>query len=166
MNNETFKQKLSQVADWQIPALPNSTVADINKQRGRKTAEEKYQEEHEEVFLDIYQGINPTHPLELTQVKCQGCACEDCGNFCANGRHLEKKLYITSGHKTWREKCITCNKSKNPFTGVFDLTPSEASNVWADYLRERKGLYSTKKNKQIAEGNVVITKYPESSSIK
>lgn len=149
MDDELFKQKLSEVAEWIIPKLSKTDANEVKKRaRGRKSAEERYQEEHEEIFTELFQGVNPTHPPELVKVKCQATICPDCGCECSQGRHKEIKFYETGAKKVrnWRERCITCNKNKNPFTGKFDLTPSEAPHVWTVFLREVKGIYKTAGN--------------------
>jgi hypothetical protein len=164
MKDEEFKQKLSEVAEWRLPKLSNSEIK-IAKQKargkGRPTNEELYQDEHEEIFLEIFQGINPTYSPELVKVKIQSCVCEDCGDHCAEGRKKEKKLYETGDKRNWRERCLTCERSKNPFTGKFDMTNAQAPHVWTDFLKNRKGAYNTTKIQAIKESTVIITKYPE-----
>ncbi len=118
------------------------------KKRGRKSAEDEYMEHREELFHEEFNGVNPTYAPMLVRVKRCGITCEDCGEYCANGREKEKKLYETGGKKNshWRERCLTCNKAKNPFTGKYDLSIQQASYVWAAYLRETKGMYKTTGN--------------------
>jgi hypothetical protein len=161
MDKELFKQKLSEVAEWRIPKTITSTKdGEPKRPRGRPTAEELYQREHETVFTEMFDGVNPTYPPQLLKIKTQGCACEDCGDQCPNGRHIEKKLYDTGGKKNWRERCLTCSKSRNPFTGKFDISSSQAPFVWTDFLKNRKGVYKTKNN-QAREDAGIITFYPD-----
>jgi hypothetical protein len=182
MKDEEFKQRLSEVAEWEIPKLSLTTIKQAKqKARGRRSAEDKYQEEHEQVFAEIFDGINPTAPVQLLKVKAAACDCEDCGAHCPNGRHKEKKLYQTGvkQKKNWRERCVTCGLHQNPFTGKFELTINEASRVWTDYLRDRKGEYKSKfarakeelaikaSDPNAIEDDVsVITFYPDSRSTK
>ena len=153
MDNEEFRRKLSEVANWTIPKLSPTDIKESQQKkrgRGRPSYEEQYQDAHEEIFLEIHNGINPTHPPELKGLKCQPTTCEDCGAHCPNGRHKETKLYETgrtTKKRNWRERCVTCQKHKNPFTGQFDLTPSEAPHVWTAFLANRKGVYQTEGNK-------------------
>lgn len=153
MDNELFKQKLSQVADWKIPDTPRETSLNAKKQRGRKTNEELYQQAREEIFHTEFGGVNPTYPPMLLSVKNQATLCSDCGCDCSQGRRKEKKLYETGKDKkrNWREKCITCGLHQNPFTGKFDLTAERASHVWTQFLRETKGLYQTAGNQARGE---------------
>lgn len=166
MDKELFKKRLSEVAEWEIPKLSQTDLKESKRRaRGRKSAEERYQEEHEQVFAKLFQGVNPTAPPVLLKVKSSACVCDDCGKECPNGRHKEKKLYETGKEKkrNWRERCVTCGLSQNPFTGRFELTISEAPHVWTDYLRERKGEYKSKRSRSQLppEGHEVIRIYPE-----
>lgn len=160
MNKLEWEAKLAQVAEWEMPKLNATEKKQIAK--GRKTKEEKYQYEHEQEFMDIFQGVNPTHTPVVTKIHCQPTTCDDCGKHCPNGRHKEKKIYEANGNKHWREKCITCGLSQNPFSKKFDLTVAEASSRWANYWRDVKGVYKTPKNDIRKEDNVIITYYPES----
>jgi hypothetical protein len=134
MNDEEYQHKLSQVAEFTIPEV-NSAGNDKPLKRGRKTKEEQYQLEHEEVFLDLFDGKNPTiHPV-LTKVKIQACVCNDCGKYCAHGRHTETTKYFSS-RPHWRARCLTCGMNQNPNTGEWDLTNKDASAHWANWLRK------------------------------
>lgn len=149
MDDTEYRKKLSEVATWALPKLSATDIKEAKKRgRGRPSNEELYQEAHEEIFMDIYNGVNPTHPPELIKTKNKATVCDDCGCDCPEGRHKEIKLYETGPKKTrnWRERCITCNMNKNPFTGKFDMTASESPHVWTNYLRETKGLYKTAGN--------------------
>lgn len=166
MDNELFKQKLSEVAEWQIPKLKEWEIKEAKKSaRGKykRTEEELYQIEHEQAFLEIYGGVNPTAPAELIKLKCQGHDCESCGRYCENGQHTEKKLYEANNKKHWREKCVTCNKFKNPISGKFDLDPSVAAHKWNAFLRDTKGAYKTARNKALEETSVLIRSYPDTT---
>lgn len=135
MNDEEFKRKLSEVAEWKIPDTPRETSLNAKKKRGRKSNEDEYMELREEIFYEEFGGVNPTYPPMLLKVKCQPTTCEDCGKICENGRKKEKKLYDTNRNH-WREKCVTCGMNQNPYTGKFDLTPGQAAVQWSDWLRK------------------------------
>jgi hypothetical protein len=138
MNNEEFKRKLNEVAEWHIPKIKlNGT--ERRKLRGRLSNEDKYQDEHEQIFFEIFGGVNPTTTPEITKVRRAACTCEDCGKHCPNGREKEAKLYETNGKKHWREKCLTCKLSMNPRTGVFDLPNATAASEWNGWIRKDKG---------------------------
>lgn len=159
MNDEEFKRKLSEVAEWKLPDTPRETSLNAKKKRGRKSVEEKYQDEHEEIFMELFDGINPTYPPMLTKVKYTPSTCE-CGKFCANSCKKEAKLYQTQGKNCWRIRCVTCGMTKNPYTGEFNLSTQKASVVWHSFLRETKGTSISKGN--IAKANLSTTKYSES----
>lgn len=144
MDNEEFKRKLTEVADWKIPDTPRETSLNAKKKRGRKSHEDEYMELREEIFYEEFGGVNPTYPPMLLKLKIQSCACEDCGKVCKEGRKKEKKLY-DSNRLHWREKCVTCGMTKNPWTGAFDLDSTKAALVWAEWLRKTNPRFKSKK---------------------
>lgn len=146
MDDAEFKRRLSEVAEWKLPDTPRETSLNQKKKRGRKSAEEKYQDEHEEVFMELFEGVNPTYAPMLLKVKCQPTDCVKCGQHCPNGRQEEKKLYEANKKKHWRTRCVTCGKTENPYTGKFDLTNGNASAVWNSFVRDTKGAYKSKGN--------------------
>jgi hypothetical protein len=170
MTKDEFKQKLLEVAEWRQPKL-NASEIKISKQkargRGRPSHEEQYQDEHEEVFLDMFQGINPTHPPELVKVLIKPVDCEDCGRHCENGRQMEIKFYYEQerhvAHR--RTRCLVCNKYRDPYTGEFTLPQGPASQV---FLNWAAGEFTAKNKKpqqvkpqQPKQDPGVITKYPD-----
>lgn len=159
MTNDEFKKRLSEVAEWEIPKL-NATEIKLAKKRGRPSQEELYQDEHEQEFMAIFEGVNPTATPRLIKVKIQPCTCNDCGEHCPNGRHKEKKIYEANGNRHWRERCLTCGLSQNPFSKKFDLSVAEASSRWANYWRDVKGVYKTPNNTIRENNNAIITSYP------
>lgn len=159
MDDAEFKRRLSEVAEWKIPDTPREASLNAKKKRGRKSAEEQYQDEHEEVFLELFDGVNPTYAPMLTKVKHAVYSCE-CGRICLNGCQQEAKLYQTQGKNCWRIKCLTCGLTRDPYTGEFNLSSQKASVVWHSFLRETKGTSMSKGN--IAKANLSITKKPDS----
>jgi hypothetical protein len=155
MTNDEIKQKLSEIVEWEIPKIEKT---EIKSDRRKLTKEEKYQYAHEQEFMDIFEGVNPTVAPKVIRIKIQPVTCDDCGKHCPDGRRKEKKVYEANGNRHWREKCITCGMSQNPFTKQFDLTVAEASSRWANYWRDVKGVYKTPKN-AIREDNAIITSY-------
>lgn len=159
MDDKLFKQKLTEVAEWRIPKTVTGTISgDAKRPRkpGRPTKEELYQDEHEQVFLEMFDGTNPTFPPQITQVKRTACECADCGRTCPNGRETEAKLHQKNGKKAWRQKCVTCGMFQNPFNGKFELQGSAASIKFNDFMRETKGAYNTQGNQQ--RQRVMLTK--------
>lgn len=135
MKDEEFKQRLSEVADWEIPDVTCGGNTKKGRGAGRPSKEQQYQEQHEEAFLEMFGGKNPTVCPFVTKIKVAGCVCDDCGKFCEQGRHKERTKY-TSNRPHWRERCITCGMNQNPNTGEFDLNNKEASAHWANWLRK------------------------------
>lgn len=157
MKDEEFKAKLSEVAVWKLPESPQEDTKNQRKKRGRKTAEELYQEAHEQVFLDLFNGVNPSAPPMLLKLK-NACDCTDCGQHCPEGRDMTIKRHTSNGIGHWRERCNTCGFSKNPYTGRFDIDGTEASIKWNSFLKDTKGAYKTEAN---LKRNEIITKYPD-----
>jgi hypothetical protein len=158
MDDEEFRKRLSEVAEWTIPDTPRETSLNAKKKRGRKSAEEKYQDEHEEIFMELFEGTNPTYPPLLTRIKHTPTTCE-CGRVCSNGCDKEAKLYQTQGKNCWRWKCKTCGMTQDPYTGEFTLNAQKASIVWNSFLRETKGAYASKGN--LVKDTITIRKYPD-----
>ena len=143
MDNELFKQKLSEVADWTIPKLSPTDVKQAKKRaRGRRSNEEKYEEEHEEIFLEIFQGVNPTCPAELTNLKIAAVDCPNCGKHCPNGRREEIKYYpATPGHIAHRRnRCLECNKYRDPDHGTWDLPQGPAAQRYLNWAKKQFSL--------------------------
>ena len=161
MNDEEFKKRLSEVAEWRIPKI-SSTDVKIAKQKargkGRPTKEQLYQQEHEQVFVDLFDGINPTYTPVITKVKQCAVDCE-CGQRCERGCEQYAKGYTSQGKRYWRWRCKTCGMTKNPYSGVWDLDIQKASIVWNNFLRESKGIYESKHN--TIEENIIIRIYPD-----
>jgi ferredoxin len=156
MDDKTFKQRLSEVAEWEIPNVTDSGNP-VVKKRGRKSQEDLYQEEHEQVFLEIYDGKNPSVPPRLTKVKVAARTCEHCGKLCPSGCHTEYKQYTANNKTHWRTKCVTCGLWQNPYTGEFDLTTAEASTVWNCWCRDVKRRYNPKTPGPIEQPKIETT---------
>jgi hypothetical protein len=145
MDDEEFRRRLSEVAEWKLPETPRETSLNQKKKRGRKSNEQRYEEEHEQVFLELFDGTNPTYAPMLTKIKYQPTTCE-CGRVCNNGCEKEAKLYQKKDKCHWRWKCKTCGMTQDPYTGEFTLNAQKASLVWSAFLRETKGAYKTAGN--------------------
>lgn len=133
MNNELFKLKLSQVADWRIPKVKLDGV-ERRKLRGKGRPSQKDQEE--ELANPEFAEMNPTAPPEILKIKSSAVDCGDCGQHCPNGRESESKMFFNY-RLHWRQRCITCGLNQNPYTGKWDLTNKDAAGVWNLYLRNK-----------------------------
>ena len=149
MTNDELKQKLAEVAEWRQPRISISDVKRGEQRargKGRPSREEMYEQEHEQVFAELFKGINPTHAPELVKVHVKPIDCEDCGRHCETGRQMEIKFYYaTARHVAHRRtRCVTCNKYKDPNTGEFTLNQGPACQAflnWANAeLNARKKL--------------------------
>jgi hypothetical protein len=163
MDDEEFRRRLSEVAEWKIPETPRETTLGAKKKRGRKSKEEQYQDEHEEVFMELFEGVNPTYTPLLTKIKYAPTTCE-CGRVCSSGCEKEAKLCQTKDKTIWKWKCKTCGMTQDPYTGEYILNAQKASIVWNSFLRETKGCYASKGNlvkKIVSEDTITIRKYPD-----
>jgi hypothetical protein len=171
MTKDELKQKLLEVAEFKMPKL-NASEIKISKQRargkGRPSHEDQYEQEHEQVFLDMFQGINPTHAPELVKVLIKPVDCEDCGRHCENGRKMEIKFYHAQprhiAHR--RTRCLVCNKYKDPYTGEFTLPQGPASQVFLNWASGENTAKYNKRLQQVKQESsqqdlCVITKYPD-----
>jgi hypothetical protein len=138
MTKDEIFQKLNEVAEFRMPKLSPSEIK-ISKQKqrgkGRPSREEQYQEEHEEVFLDLFQGINPTMTPELVKMHIKPVDCPDCGLHCENGRKMEIKFYPKAyrqvAHR--RDRCLNCNRYRDPSTGKYTLPQGPASQAYLNW---------------------------------
>ena len=152
MDKQLFEQLLSEVADWEIPKLKEWEIKEAKKSaRGKhkKTEEELYQIEHEEMFKEIFGGVNPTMTPELKQLKVQALDCPDCGKHCPNGRKEEIKYYAeTPGHIAHRrQRCLECNKYRDPDDGTYTLPQGPACHKYLNWAK-REFVIRKKLNKE------------------
>lgn len=141
MDKKIFEQIISQVAVLEIPKLTPTDVREAKKSargRGRPTSEELYQNEHEQVFKEIFEGVNPTHTPELKQIKIKAVDCADCGKHCANGRREEIKYYYeTPGHIAHRrQRCLECNRYRDPDDGTYTLAQGPACQRYLNWAKK------------------------------
>lgn len=153
MDKELFKQKLSEVATWEIPdiKLDSNDKRKLQNKRGRKSNEEEYQEQHEQEFVALFDGKNPTAPPELIGLKEEKTLCNDCGNLCNKSRRQEIKYYKHMRHHIdhVRIKCVECNKYKHPETGEFTVAAGPACQVFLNWAKKQYSI----KIKQAKQAN-------------
>lgn len=158
MDDKEFKRRLTEVADWIIPTDVDKPYA---KPKRRKKRDEQLVElvgEDSSEETPIAEGPNPTMPPALVKLRRQAVTCDDCGEYCPNGREKEAKLHTKGNKQVWRQKCLTCKMFQNPFTGEFNLTGSAASIKFNDFMRETKGVYKTKGNAEREKVKIMIDK--------
>jgi hypothetical protein len=140
MTKDELEQKLAAVAEFCLPKLSETSIK-ASKQRtrgkGRPSSEDLYQDEHEQVFLDLFQGVNPTMPAELVKLKILAKDCEDCGQHLTVSREMEIKFYRAAvnhvAHR--RERCKNCNRYRDPNTGLFTLPQGPACQVFLNWAK-------------------------------
>ena len=151
MDKKLFEQLLSQVADWEMPKLKDWEVKEAKKSargKNKRTEEELYQIEHEEIFKEIFGGVNPTMTPELKQLKVKAVDCADCGKHCPNGRKEEIKYYHeTPGHIAHqRRRCLECNRYRDPDDGTYTLPQGPACHKYLNWAK-REFVVRKKMNK-------------------
>lgn len=154
MDDKEFKQRLSEVAEWLIPKTPAKVSKAGKKKRKEKLDDEHIELDEDNVDEDFFKdGINPTYPPMLTKVKRCGSNCEDCGDYCPNGREKTLKIYETKNKRGWKQKCLTCNRYQNPYNNKFELTGQAAFTKWAEYIRQHKDTEQAKNITLITKKN-------------
>lgn len=143
MRDQEFKSKLTEVCEWEIPLTMEST------QQGSRNRRRRLEQAGESCF-------NETFPPKIKNLLLKEKSCEDCGQT-VKGRCVNIELIPGTAYK--KERCQTCKKSKDPYTGKFTLTGSEASQKWGQYLRPVSRRYKPKALKP--EPACIIRKYPE-----
>jgi hypothetical protein len=156
MDKELFKQRLSEVAEFRMPKLSPSDIKEAGQRargRGRPTKEERYQEEHQEVFLDLFEGINPTQQPELVKVMIKPKDCDDCGQHLTVSREMQIKFYRgVPGHISHRrDRCVTCNRYRDPHTGLFTLPQGPACQVYLNWAKAEFSARNKQAKKDLAK---------------
>lgn len=153
MDSKLFNQLLETVAETEIPKITGSGEIKPLRGRGRPTVEEQYQQEHEQVFLEMFDGKNPTIQPVVTKLKIKSLDCPDCGKHCENGRQLDIKYYTNQPRHVnhQRVRCLNCNLYRHPETKKFTVPQGPASAVflaWAKHeysVRNREAKKETDK---------------------
>lgn len=150
MDQKLFEQLLTETAEW---FRPETLLESLRSKRRILQLEREQQEEslydYDDQSTEDQQtctGINTTLPARIKKLKIQTTICADCDRRCDQGRRVEKQLYKTV-KEHWRERCATCKMTRNPNTGKFDLTDRYAAGVWANWLRSKKSLNQTPRDK-------------------
>lgn len=156
MDKELFKQRLSEVAEWQLPKLSPSDIKEAGQRargRGRPTNEERYQDLHEAEFLDLFEGHNPTMAAELVRMNIKPKDCEDCGQHLTVSREMQIKFYRNMpGHIPHRrERCLNCNKYRDPHTGEFTLAQGPACQVYLNWAKAQFSARNKQAKKDLAK---------------
>lgn len=152
MRDDEFKQKLSEVCEWEIPLTMEAT------EQGRTLRKKKL----EDLGQNCY---NPTYPPKIKTLKHPQQNCEDCGKT-VEGRRKEITIYRQNTRSGLKEKCLNCGLHKDPYTGEFCLNGTEASIKWNSYCKPTERRYKPKINnhkptKVITDGSCEIRFYHE-----
>lgn len=164
MDRDEYYKLLSEVAEYNFQRDGEETlIKSVNTRRRKKRLrlQEQSQDSSEEVTMslatvtdleeeqeeeeeDLWEPeANPTLPPRLTAVKYQPTVCTDCGIECCRSIHRTKRIYESANIRHWRERCLTCDRFRNPATGKFDLPVERAALAWANWLRRKDPQDST-----------------------
>lgn len=124
MNPNEFYSKLSELAELKQTKVPKTPA--------RREADDPDEVWREGRVIHLTKDNNPTLNWEIKKIKHQTRLCEDCGEL-VNNRIVELKI-CEYPKPHWRERCANCKMSRNPDTGQFDLTSTEASNTYRELL--------------------------------
>jgi hypothetical protein len=168
MDEKLFLQRLSEVSEWVRPQTGPNGAKSVNK-RAKAPPEhpgpiteaelaEMTDTEAEQYYerLMAWRESQPNNsvPPEIKELKIQSTACEDCGEYCANGRRVESRLCVT-GERHWRTRCQVCERYRDPATGLFTVTSQEVHRYFASYYRPKLGVYNSKHQPK-AKTNTVV----------
>ena len=135
MDNELFKQKLSEVAVWRLDKVSTTDInAGLKRARGKT---KPIQEDDEpELAVTLVDGVNPTMALTLVSLLPCATTCEDCGLHCPNGRQVTAKIYPSRALGLhWRKRCVTCQRYLNKDTGQYTVPDNKVSNHYSTKLQ-------------------------------
>jgi Pyruvate/2-oxoacid:ferredoxin oxidoreductase delta subunit len=150
MDEQEFRNKLSEVAEWRIPDILERPTVNL-KRTGRKSKEDLYQEQHEEEFAEMFDGVNPTYPVALLSVK-KATDCEDCGQHCPKGRVIDAVVINGPKKSFWRKKCKACGLTQDPYTKEYCLTGAEVTHRITSYGLDRNPRDIAQKAHRLAPG--------------
>lgn len=122
MRDEEFKQRLSEVCEWEIPVTMEST------EQGRENRRKHLDKLGQDVF-------NATFPPKIREIKHLDQVCDDCGQT-VKGRHKELRIWFYQNKRYLKEHCKTCDLHKDPYTGKFTIkNGTQAGQSWVSYAR-------------------------------
>lgn len=148
MDTKEFLALLSKVAEWEVPKVELDGIQrrKMAVELQRQTREKHYDEfdttDQDDVDCDLGSATDPTtdpthNPTLNIRLKSvfRATVCEDCGRDCPQGRSTEKNIYKTEeGLKVWRERCKTCQMTRDPFTGKFSLNGTYVTKQYRCYV--------------------------------
>lgn len=144
MDDEEFKQKLSQVAVWRQPEIKldgpqRRKLATLER---RKTYSTSFDQEEELENYRRFNGVQPTAAPELVELKFEPKPCEACDKTLDKMRLLTIRIIKGPGYSPHvRELCNSCVKYKDPQTGQFNIALPSAEPFF-------KRLYSDSRKKK------------------
>lgn len=135
MNKEEFEKKLTEVAEWRIATDPTTDHGLVrpSKQYKRRVKVVEEDQDSEEQPLD---PITQNFPVRIDSVK-NSTTCDDCGDYCKNGRGIDIKAHEWHGNSCWRKRCTACGLWQNPFTGQYTMDGNDSIQLTNKWLRNK-----------------------------
>jgi hypothetical protein len=127
MEQEQFIKILEQYEELTV-----KRVAGAPNRRESTEPETIYRNGYE---FEVSKGNNPTHQLEIKQLKHQPRVCEDC-RLVVENRVVSKRVHQYP-QRHWRESCEPCHKTLNPETGQFDIDTDKSQSVFTSYFNKQ-----------------------------
>ena len=127
MDRKLFLQKLEQFAELK-PIKPPATA-----KRRESQGPEVIQRGLDCIVLD--QKDNETLSYQVKKLKTKSKQCQYCDNVVKDQIFSKRWLGYPAPH--WREKCHSCNLTRNPETGEFELTDYRSNIVFTTFLRDK-----------------------------
>jgi hypothetical protein len=122
MEDKLFRERLSELAELKL-----------RKTYTTSEPERVFRQGHEH---ELSEQHNPTHLLEIKQIKHQERPCEYCDRVVVNQRITQTLNRWPQPH--WRRSCSTCGLTQNPNTGQFELRGNGIANQFVSMFKNKK----------------------------
>lgn len=139
MNDEEFKKKLSEVCDWEIPiiGLHGGPAKPSRKRKSTEIIVDEFGEEQEVEVVD--DDNNETIAPRIKSIFPITKPCEDCGQMITDRVVKFRLCELNSPKPYWKIKCHQCRRTRNPWTGEFNIEPDQVGRVFSAYRTEEPG---------------------------
>lgn len=127
MDHDEFLKKLNEFAELKA-------IKPARNAGAREAFEDAIIQRHGKSLVLDYKN-NQTWAYEVKKLKNQVRACDYCSNPVKN--QIITKRYLNYPEPHWRESCNSCQMTKNPETGKFDIKKIQEQTVFASYFYHR-----------------------------
>lgn len=127
MDQKEFEDKLSEVAIWAYV----SSYAHGNDQPLEIDEDDEWEYDGPDAQVDSKLGFKRIRIIELKNNQ----PCDACG-LLVKDRVINSKT-VDNPKPHWRHKCSACANYKNPFNGLFNVTPKYKNEFFLYWLRNK-----------------------------